>query len=69
VREAGLASGSWVEPMFTYVKKEKTGASGRSMIRMVSPFGSFLMEIRFSKDARSCATVTEVKNRVRTTEE
>src|SRR5438552_17105394 len=47
--------GSCAEPASTRVKKEKTGASGRSQIRRVMPFGSFLTVMRFSKDATSCA--------------
>src|ERR1700721_1187955 len=47
--------GSCAEPASTRVKKEKTGASGRSQIKRVSPLGSFLTVMRFSKDARSCA--------------
>jgi hypothetical protein len=37
------------------VKKEKTGASGRSQMTMVRPFGSFFTVTRFSKDAISWA--------------
>ncbi len=42
-------------PTSTWVKKEKTGASGRSHTRTVSPFASVLTVIFFSKAATSCA--------------
>src|SRR5579872_3277041 len=47
--------GSCTEPTSTWVKNENTGASGRSQTKTVSPLGSFLTVMRFSKDARSCA--------------
>src|SRR5271165_4914723 len=46
------------------VKKEKTGASGRSQMRMVRPFGSFLTVMRFSKDATSWAAARAVRTRM-----
>src|ERR1700722_5183426 len=45
--------GSCDDPASTKVKKEKTGASGRSQIRSVNPLGSFLTVMRFSNDATS----------------
>ena len=42
-------------PTSTWVKKEKTGATGRSQTSTVSPFSSFLTVIFFSKDATSWA--------------
>src|SRR5579863_4294722 len=56
--------GSCAEPASTSVKKEKTGASGRSQIRMVKPFGSVLTVMRFSKDATSWAAATVVRSRI-----
>src|SRR5271169_3126838 len=47
--------GSCTEPASTKVKKEKTGASGRSQIISVRPLGSFLTVMRFSKEATSWA--------------
>src|ERR1700689_3675654 len=58
-----LPMGSCEEPASTIVKKEKTGASGRSQITMVSPFGSFLTVMSFSKDATSCAAARAVRMR------
>src|SRR5215471_12612918 len=49
--------GSWAEPALTSVKKEKTGASGRSQIITVMPFANFLTVTRFSKEAMSCAAL------------
>src|SRR5208282_3032521 len=60
-----LPMGSCVEPASTMVKKEKTGASGRSQMRMVRPFGSFLTVMRFSKDATSWAEAKAVRKRMR----
>src|ERR1700691_4988557 len=48
-----LPMGSCTEPASTWVKNENTGASGRSQIMMVSPFGSFFTVVRFSNEARS----------------
>src|SRR5882672_1089045 len=53
-----LPMSSWVEPVSTCVKKEKTGASGRSQIRTVRPLGRVFTVTRFSKEARSWALVT-----------
>src|SRR5271156_4636745 len=61
-----LPMGSCVEPASTMVKKEKTGASGRSQMRMVRPFGNFLTVMRFSKEATSCAAARAAKKRMRT---
>src|SRR5580700_11019957 len=47
--------GSWAEPASTRVKKEKTGASGRSQISSVRPLGSFFTVMRLSKVATSWA--------------
>src|SRR5579859_450408 len=54
---------SWTDPTLTWVKKEKTGASGRSMISTVRPLGSFLTVIRFSKEATSWARTIGMKTR------
>src|SRR4030088_950609 len=59
--------GSCTEPASTRVKKEKTGASGRSQTRMVRPFGSFLTVIRFSKDAMSWAAASADSRRSKAT--
>src|SRR5271170_5919719 len=48
-----LPMGSCTEPASTCVKKENTGASGRSQMIMVRPLASFLTVVRFSKEARS----------------
>src|SRR5271169_990083 len=58
--------GSCEEPASTRVKKEKTGASGRSQTMRVRPFGSFLTVMRFSNDATSWAVATAVRTRSRT---
>src|SRR5579864_4854296 len=51
--------GSCAEPASTSVKKENTGASGRSQIMRVRPFGNFLTVMRFSNDSTSCASAKE----------
>src|SRR6185437_11672372 len=48
--------GSWTEPALTRVKKENTGASGRSQTITVKPFFSTLTVVRFSNDATSWAS-------------
>src|SRR5208282_1484529 len=48
-----LSMGSCTEPASTWVKKEKTGASGRSQMMMVRPLESFFTVVRFSKEDRS----------------
>src|ERR1700687_327343 len=48
-----LPMGSCTEPASTCVKNEKTGASGRSQMMMVSPLASFFTVVRFSNEARS----------------
>src|ERR1700690_4598656 len=48
-----LPIGSCTDPASTCVKKENTGASGRSQMITVKPFASFLTVVRFSKEARS----------------
>ena len=53
VGQAGGAMGSCAEPASTWVKNEKTGASGRSQMTTVSPLASFLTVMRFSKEATS----------------
>src|SRR5215467_13067143 len=55
-----LPMGSCTDPASTWVKKEKTGASGRSQITTVSPLSSFLMVVRFSNEARFWAKTREV---------
>jgi hypothetical protein len=45
------------------VKKENTGASGRSQIRRVKPFGNFLTVMRFSNDVISCAVARTLRIR------
>src|SRR5208282_2197469 len=55
--------GSWAEPASTNVKKEKTGASGRSQTRRVRPLSSFFTVMRFSKDATSWVAASVVRNR------
>src|SRR5580658_6470408 len=54
-----LSIGSCTEPTLTCVKKENTGASGRSQIMTVSPLASFLTVVRFSKELRSCPRASE----------
>src|SRR5580700_7749957 len=61
-----LPIGSCAEPASTRVKKEKTGASGRSQMRIVRPFGNFLTVMRFSKDATSCAAAHAARTKSRT---
>src|SRR6201997_2527982 len=58
--------GSCEEPASTSVKKEKTGASGRSHTKSVRPLGSFFTVMRFSNDATSCARA-KLERRKRTT--
>ena len=58
-----LPMGSCTEPASTWVKNEKTGASGRSRITTVRPLGRVLTVMRFSKDATSCAQATTVRRR------
>src|SRR5271167_2258209 len=53
-----LLMGSCTEPASTWVKNENTGASGRSQTMKVSPLSSFLTVVRFSKEARSCASAS-----------
>src|SRR4029077_11436423 len=48
-----LPMGSCTEPASTCVKNEKTGASARSQMMMVSPLASFFTVVRFSNEARS----------------
>src|SRR5580693_7671969 len=48
------------------VKKEKTGASGRSQMMSVRPLGSLFTVMRFSKDATSWASAKEERRRRRT---
>src|SRR6202171_6361024 len=54
-----LPIGSCTEPASTCVKKENTGASGRSQIMMVSPLASFFTVVRFSNEARSWPRASE----------
>src|SRR4051794_34414159 len=58
--------GSCTEPASTRVKKENTGASGRSQINTVRPFSNFLTVTRFSKEAMSWATTKVVSSRIAT---
>src|SRR5271157_5613131 len=62
-----LPMGSCTEPASTWVKKEKTGASGRSQMMMVRPFASFLTVVRFSKEARSWPRASEHRTKQTTT--
>ena len=57
--------GSCAEPASTSVKKEKTGASGRSQIKRVRPLGSFLTVTRFSNEATSWASANAERRRKR----
>ena len=43
---------SWADPTFTWVEKEKTGASGRSQTMKVHPLGRVRTVTFFSKSAR-----------------
>src|SRR5260370_13410210 len=54
-----LPMGSCTEPASTCVKKENTGASGRSQMMTVMPLASFLTVVRFSNDARSWLKASE----------
>src|ERR1039458_7394670 len=54
-----LSMGSCTEPASTCVKKEKTGASGRSQMMTVSPLASFFTVVRFSKEVRSWPRASE----------
>src|SRR5579864_8333385 len=59
-----LPMGSCAEPASTRVKKENTGASGRSQTSRVKPFGSFLTVMRFSNDATSCPATKATSSRI-----
>src|SRR5579884_2327258 len=50
--------GSCAEPASTRVKKEKTGASGRSQTRSVRPLGNCFTVILFSNEAMSWAAAS-----------
>src|SRR5271156_2544489 len=54
-----LFMGSCTDPASTCVKKENTGASGRSQMMTVSPLASVFTVIRFSKEARSWPRTSE----------
>src|SRR6266851_2729686 len=60
-----LPTFSWAEPASTWVTKEKTGASGRSMRTMVSPLGRVFTVMRFSKEAMSWAAAVAASERKR----
>ena len=55
--------GSCTEPASTCVKKEKTGASGRSQMMMVIPFDSFFTVMRFSNEAMSWRESERAENK------
>src|SRR5580704_4947984 len=59
-----LAMGSCADPASTSVKKENTGASGRSQMRRVSPLESFFTVMRFSKEATSCAALNTPRSKI-----
>src|ERR1035438_6266317 len=57
--------GSCTEPASTKVKKENTGASGRSQTIRVRPFSSFFTLMRFSKEVISCAAARAASSIIR----